>query len=467
MKNVILLKLMLVILLAACSPPSATPTETLAPTDTPTATQTQPTATKVKPTATPTLPTPTRKPTFTPTITETLPPPRDPPLVVAYIKAGDVYLWREGVGSIRLTSDMSSQGVQISDDGSRIAFSAIAPEISDYHENLWAVNSDGSDLRLLVGVDELKVFPTPDGYSSDFEPVNVVYQFEFLPGTHTLVYNTSALYWEAYWSHDDLYSVDVDTLEKNILLEPGLAGFFSISPDGSKIALSNFEEVLLLNADGSNRRRVLTFPIVYLSGMSAEFIPDIEWKTDSSSFITIILPEYPKNDPPETTKVFRVTSKGYTTKIHEFIYVPGEWYIPVFISPDTTRILYSSNWDYETNTFHLHEAGLDGSYDNVISIDAVNLYGWAPDSQHLLYENNRGEALQYGTTQDGFASFPERVSNIYGRIIWVDDDRFLYIRHISDSYELRLDDTSGNSILIDTWMEDYYSASFDATHIQK
>jgi glucose/arabinose dehydrogenase len=122
MKNVILLKLMLVILLAACSPPSAAPTETLAPTDTPTATQTQPTPTKVKPTVTPTLPTPTQTPTFTPTVTETLPPPRDPPLAVAYVKDGDVYYWVEGVGSTRLTTTGGAARLTLSDDGNRVAF---------------------------------------------------------------------------------------------------------------------------------------------------------------------------------------------------------------------------------------------------------------------------------------------------------------------------------------------------------
>jgi hypothetical protein len=445
--------LFLLTLLAACSPPSATPTETLAPTDTPTETQTQPTATKVKPTATPTLPTPTRKPTFTPTVTETLPPPRDPPLAVAYIKDRDVYLWTEGVGSTRLTTVGDARWLTLSDDGRRVAFTR---DIGLYYDlgELWAINSDGSELRLLVNLDELN--PILDEYNPYIAPM----QFDFIPGTHKIAFNTGGIAdGMGPWYYEDLRTVDVDTLRKATLLVPGFAGgSFLYSPNGATVALVKGNQILLANANGSNLRNVLTFPWI-LVGTEGYVMVHLVWASDSKSF-TVFIPS--QRDPfAETigpTRVFRVTTAGDIFPLFNF--PANDEYWQTEISPDGARILYISGKDDALQT--IHEAALDGSYDFEVASGAI--WGWAPDSRHFVYLDEASNNLQYGNTEEGFSKLSDYVSPSLRRIKWVDDDRFLYIR-LFQSYEIRLDDTSGNSILIDDWLANE-EVSFDATHIE-
>ena len=69
--------------------------------------------------------------------------------------------------------------VRISDDGAIVAF---------FREGeLWAVNSDGTGERLLVGNDDLAAMER----RSDYQDAAVAFQlFDWVPGTHLIAFNT-------------------------------------------------------------------------------------------------------------------------------------------------------------------------------------------------------------------------------------------------------------------------------------
>jgi hypothetical protein len=80
-------------------------------------------------------------------------------------------------------------------------------------------------------------------------------QLEWVPGTHTLAFNTYP-YFEGpgFFPHDDLWLVDADTGTLLPFLDIGTGGMFAYSPNGSRLAVSSFQSVSLMDGNGGNRR---------------------------------------------------------------------------------------------------------------------------------------------------------------------------------------------------------------------
>jgi hypothetical protein len=89
---------------------------------------------------------------------ESTPTPISGPSVlhVAFVKDGNIWLWREGEEVVSLTRAGAFTDPRISDDGEIVAFTR--------GEELWAVNSDGTDERPLVTRENLGAMePTDPG----------------------------------------------------------------------------------------------------------------------------------------------------------------------------------------------------------------------------------------------------------------------------------------------------------------
>ena len=191
------------------------------------------------------------------------PPPPPPPAVlrVVFIDDSDLWLWTEGSAANELYDDatLDVRDVRLSEDGLVVAFTL---QDSFNFIGLWAINTDGSNIRQLIDVATINAMST--------EPAAVgvsPYRWEFVPGTHTIAFNTRLQFeGPGLFIQDDLRLVDADTAILSTLLTPGNAGQFYYSPDGSQIALVKPSSISLINADGSNRRDgVLTLrPDYYL-----------------------------------------------------------------------------------------------------------------------------------------------------------------------------------------------------------
>lgn len=212
-------------------------------------------------------------------------------LIVAFSKDGDLHLWdaaSEQSRAIVKAGDITT--VTMSDDGQRIAFLRRTlveqPELIEY-VSLWTVNSDGEDLRELVSADSLRQRLNPDLKDSA-----AIAQFNWIPGTHRLVYNASKHYLpgQGFTLSKDIYIVDADTGADAVLAPDVMPdGFvndwrFVISPNGQRIALFSNTDLSLLNSDGSDLRRgVLTYPAVGMG--DAVLLPRGVWAKDSSAFV--------------------------------------------------------------------------------------------------------------------------------------------------------------------------------------
>lgn len=114
-------------------------------------------------------PTPTVSPEPTPTVCPEAPtaPQRDVtpggPVQVAFTKEGDVWHWREAGEAVRLTRFGDVRRVTVSDDGAVIAFLR-GLDVFQTPE-LWAVNSDGSNVRCLLRKDDLEALVHNDPYA--------------------------------------------------------------------------------------------------------------------------------------------------------------------------------------------------------------------------------------------------------------------------------------------------------------
>jgi len=122
-----------------------------------------------------------------PIATDSIPPQPAIPsgLKVAYIKEGDIWLWSSDDTKSQLTSSGMVYSSNISDDGQVIAF---LRQVDDFHAELWAINSDGTNERRLISVYDL------DEMTADIRDPNSVainpYHFDWVPGSHKVAFNT-------------------------------------------------------------------------------------------------------------------------------------------------------------------------------------------------------------------------------------------------------------------------------------
>jgi hypothetical protein len=110
---------------------------------------------------------------------------------VAYIKNGNLWLWREGQAVIQLSENGSANNLRFSPDSSLIAYSRA---LGDDQYEIWAINSDGGPARLLATASAAETWErNPDAEKSDdvFQPraTFTLWRINTSEGTATL-FNT-------------------------------------------------------------------------------------------------------------------------------------------------------------------------------------------------------------------------------------------------------------------------------------
>ncbi|NLG73512.1 MAG: hypothetical protein GX495_15905 [Chloroflexi bacterium] len=385
-------------------------------------------------------------------ITATVPPESEAPatpapdaqeLHIAYIKNGEVWLWTQSEGSRQISTQGEITALTISGDGQVIAFLRQADEV---HVEMWAVNRDGSNERLLESVEAL----------SDMDPgafAVVPHQMEFFPGTHRLAYNTrQVLQGPGMLLYNDLRVVDTDTLEHGTLLAPGEGGQFHFSPDGSQIAVVTPTEISLVNVDGSNRRDALLNYERVLTYSEYEYYARPVWAPDSSK-LRVAIPPHDSLDPaaPPTTLWEIPTSGSPAVQIGQITAAPF-FGSEAMYAPDLEHLLYLKQvGDPAANMYELHLSAADASEDVIVhTASPMTLEGWAPDSTHFVFYQGGTRTPTLGAIDGSLAPLiPDAVSVL--EIYWVDAERFIYLDGglTEEVWSLRLNTVGGESMLID------------------
>jgi len=374
-------------------------------------------------------------------------------LKIVYTRLGNLELWTEN-GKMQLTSSGDVYSPRISPDGQVVAF--LRP-VDDFHLELWAINTDGTNERRLVSIPDLD---TIGGGVRDPNAIAInPYHYEWVPALdppggkspHVLAFNTQQVFQGPGLSLlDDLHLVNADDMEIKYLLLSGWGGEFVYSPDGKQIAITNPTSINLCQADGSSYRNVFTFESVNTYSEYRFYAAPV-WSSDGS-FLRVAIP--PKDPLAETrlhTTLWTIPVDGLpSSQVGSVMAVPF-FEQPVVFSPDLSHLIYFSEVGTPAeNRRELHLAAYDGSGDYSYSeYSLLHFLDWSVDSTRFSFNVGEDQEAWIGGLDAPpalFAPDPYGIVNLR----WLDARNFLYLQQRSESFEFYLADLDGGAILLDS-----------------
>lgn len=359
--------------------------------------------------------------------------PKFSSLAVVYVKGGDLWRWNPSGGQ-QLTFTKDAFQPKLSPDGKVVAF--LRP-VGDFQIQLWAININGENERILVSVDDLN---TIGGGVRDPNAVAIApYEYEWVPGTHLLAFNTQQiLQGPGLFLLDDFHLVDADNLQLKMVLLAGWGGVFKVSPDGEKVVLSTPDQIAMANLDGSNYRQVLTYkPVITYSDYRYYARP--VWKMDSSGLWVAIPPEDPLAEPVEATGLYEILLSEPTGRLVNQINTVSYIESPVSYSPDGQYLIYlMESGDPQAHLRELYISKPDGSGAWMYQRDyLLKFINWSIDSSHFVYAVGENQAAWLGNLQTAAQEVLPELNPIT-HLQWIDSENFLIARVNLEKVDLYL-----------------------------
>jgi hypothetical protein len=342
-----------------------------------------------------------------------------------------LWLWTEGGAAVELHDNPLAVGdMRLSDDGQVVAFLLV--EINFLPNSIMAINTDGSGLRTLV--DET----TLSGMTSDPAALAVgPHQMEFVPGTHTLAFNTMPYFdGPGLILENDLRLVDADSGSLTTLISPGAGGRFHYSPDGTQVAIVTPSDISLMNADGSNWRDAVLAYTSVITYSEAPYFANPRWSADSSQ-LRVVIASADILDPAATITLYDLPLDGSPAVSLGFTSAKA----PVFnqdptLSPDMSMVAFTRQvGDPASSTIELHfvepATGITTFYHSGANLDFEN---WSPNGTHFVFVE--GGSRNLGELGAGFG--PVAGLSDVRRVVWVDGARFLFTNGSIGAFQLQL-----------------------------
>jgi Tol biopolymer transport system component len=359
-------------------------------------------------------------------------------LLVVYSHENNLWLWQSDGTQSQLTDSYEAFAPKISPDGKKIAY---LKGWDIYNAELWVMNIDGSNKNSLVSKEFLA------GRARNPEAVGtMIGQFDWVPGQKTLAYNTIQLF-EVPSSprNNDLWLVDAETSEQTLLLEPGLGGNFTYAPDGAQIALTTPESLSIINADGSDRRDILTFPVIFTNG-GWNYYPKPVWSPDSKHLRVAIPPQDALNNPNAITLVWHIPSDGSIPHLAgEFVSIPA-YVDPPLISPDTNKVIFLAAAGEAFEQLELLHLDLADGSQTVLYVGNISLHNWNPDSVRFVFNQDFGADFYIGqmnTPPNNIADLP-----VFQNLEWSSVEQFIFTTGDYENRELRIGTRKNPSTII-------------------
>jgi hypothetical protein len=386
---------------------------------------------------------PTPEPAFTPVPIDAYAVPDG--LRVVFAQDDGIWLWTAETRAAALLTSVGDDlfHVKLSGDGLVVAFRRA--------DELWAINSDGTNERQLLRIEDFETMES-DGVEARLN------RFEWVPGTHTLAFNTRLRLEARDLLAEDLHQVDADTLERAMLLPPGEGGEFTYSPDGGQIAVVTPGDVSLLDADGADRREsVLTYAPVAMYSEDDFYVKPV-WASDGSDLMVAVPPPDPDARPLQHTTIWRIPTDGASAELVFTINaLPVE--DAVSFSPLLTYVAYGEVLQLGDTPaevqIQLKVVRLTNG-DWQAYADPSALYGWAPGSRRFAFVAGR-ERPQLRIGQWSGATLPGSVDAgvPVQDFCWVDRDHYLFVARYNgeqgaerDRLDLILGDIGGSSTVL-------------------
>ncbi len=409
-------------------------------------------------------------------------PPPPVTLRLAWIEAGDLWIWDwQDAEPYMLPAAGEVTGVRLTSEAQTILFVQKVQSGSE----LWAMDADGSNPRLLTGGEQLTgslemLSPSPDEQLLAFTHLlpegggelwaasldgsgarRLVSHADLMaivaepladfatPAGVTWMPDTHILTYDAYlgFKNEGIYIfvqrqvmlVDADSGAQEVLLPFGEGGQVAYSPDGATMTIVTPDRLRLMDLAS---RTLHEADFQYFAVGFGEYYahPPLAWTQDSQTLLVAQPDAEAANqdwpfidDVPVTIWSLQVDGSPATRKA-EFT-----GFFPSFaFSPDGTKLAYWRAVAPQSNTRQLHLAALDGSQHVVYETDEVlEFLSWGPDSQTFVFTtggppgNARLANICVGPVQMGLDFYPANLT-------WLDPIRFLFERREVGSFELYL-----------------------------
>jgi Tol biopolymer transport system component len=368
-------------------------------------------------------------------------------LTIAYTNNGNVWLIEGTNPPLQLTSGGNADGVAISGDGQKVAFTTWNPPTQT--TELRAVNSDGTGETVLMSQADLDALPP--GLGSALH--NAVHRMQFKPCTQDLLFNTRAIFeGPGLATHNNLLEMDTSSGILTVILSPGSsgAGFF-ISPDGSKLALSHHDKIEFANIDGSGlipSAHTYTPVITY-----SEFLwnPPVQWAPDSSA-VGLAMPSQDPFAPGAYGDIWLIQADGsgaahMATIVADFYQIQVK---EITISPNLSSLAYLRD-SATPNIEDIYFSNFDGSGETLYDTADVKPAGWSPDSINYAYvvTTPGGNELRIGRM--GYTpAVQTTTTNIMRNVSWADDTRLLFFDGSNPTWTLKLTQLGSGTFTLDT-----------------
>lgn len=378
----------------------------------------------------------------TPSVTRTAAPAIV--LQVVYASKGNIHIW-EGDTPRQLTSSGQDSDPKFSNDGAVVAFRR--------NGELWAINPDGSNERVLAASSALATLPEVD-------PGQVkLHFFEFAPFTHDIYFNTIVVSSPFAIPEGDLAKVNADAPVVQSLLKTNEGGAeFTFSPDGTKIALARNDKINVVNIDGSGLNTVFTYPLVMMYNETS-YTPQVVWMLDGSGFKTVIPPPDAVANPSAPTRFMFVPAiGGPAAQLAQFVAAPAFQSRP-YISPDGSKVLYTKLAGANLELHVIDASTTDQTY-FWHAADQFGIVGWTPNSAGVVYWMDDTRRTWLGLLQGATVQLSD--VNFADKITWVDGGRYLFL----NESELRLRALGQPSVLIEDGVQGGFDFAFGLPHSQ-
>jgi hypothetical protein len=302
---------------------------------------------------------------------------------IAYIDFDNLFCVEFGGQPQFLASGNGLFGAQLSSDGQKVAYQVT---VAEGVTELWVVNANPLEGPAHPLVSDA------EAPNADAANINSVNNFQWLNGTHTLVFDTrykpaGGPFGPGEYINADLWTVDADTGVVAAVLPANTAGYFLASPDGFTIAISRGQGLDLVESDGSNyRQNVVNFPSI-ITYSEYIFRPRPQWSAEGTYF-TVAVPSADPMAADSTFAVYRVSVDG---TVEPLANLPGNIVfggsIGAQIAPDGLHLVYSVGQpDGSGDVLHMLSMPGDSVGDNAFDHQTGPIgLGWSPDSLHYVY----------------------------------------------------------------------------------
>lgn len=225
-------------------------------------------------------------------------------------------------------------------------------------------------------------------------------------------------------TQDDLYRVDIRTMQSERLFLPGDGGHFTISPNGQWLAITypgtygnRDGRISVLNAATRERRDIFSF-VGVSTGSEYRFYPAIYWQPDSTAFrVAIPNADLLYDEINKQTELWRMTVDGITQQIG---IIPASFFGQPRWSSDASQITYLRRvGNIEDNQFALIIADGNGENPTTYLTAQTGLFEpptWIPGTMRFGYMFGEPGAYWIGERGRAAWRFPNENEKVFSPI---------------------------------------------------